>query len=50
MRTSLGVEADEAFDPDYMQALVDFAYQRTLDGETWSDFETLMNSAVAGDL
>ena len=32
---ALGVEATEPFDPIYMKALLDYAYQRTIDGQAW---------------
>ena len=38
----IGVEATEAFDPRYMRALFDFGYRRTLEGNTWKDFETMI--------
>ncbi len=42
VRTDLGVEPTEAFDPRYMKALFDFGYRQTLEGGTWRDFSVLM--------
>jgi hypothetical protein len=36
------VEPSEAFDPRYMKALFEFGYRRTLEGNTWQDFETMI--------
>ena len=43
VHTELGLEPTEAFDPKYMSALFEFGYQRTLNGETWKNFESLMS-------
>ena len=40
----LGLESTEAFDPEYMSALFDYAHKRTLAGETWTDFMDMMNA------
>lgn len=44
VHTELGLEPTEAFDPKYMKALFDFAYRRTLAGETWTDFSDMINA------
>ena len=41
-REEVGVTPDEIFDPDLMKALFDFGYRRTLVGETWVDFEKVL--------
>lgn len=35
---SIGVEPAEEFDPKYMKALYEYGRQRTLNGETWTNF------------
>ncbi len=44
VHSDLGVEPTEAFDPNYMKALFEFGYRRTLAGETWKDFEAMMSA------
>jgi len=44
VRTELGLKPTEAFDPEYMKALLEFGYRQTLAGETWKDFETMMGA------
>ncbi len=36
-KQAINVEPTEAFDPKYMKAMFDYAYRRTIDGETWFD-------------
>jgi len=38
----LEVTPTEEFDPRYMKALFEYGHQRTLNGETWSDFFQLL--------
>ncbi len=38
------VQPAEAFDPVYMKALFEIAYRRTLNGETWQDFEAMLTA------
>jgi len=44
VRTDLGVDPTEVFDPKYMRALFDFGYREVLNGETWKDFGTMLRS------
>ena len=39
---AIGVAPTEEFDPEFMRALFDYAYERTLRGETWQDFSELI--------
>jgi predicted acylesterase/phospholipase RssA len=41
----IGVKPTEEFDPKYMKALFEYAHQRTLDGETWTNFFELLETA-----
>ena len=50
VRTDLGLEPTEAFDPEYMSALFEFGYQQTLDGETWIDFSQMIENLEAVEL
>jgi hypothetical protein len=43
-REQVNVEPSEAFDPNYMKALFEFAHSRTLQGETWKNFSELVES------
>lgn len=43
VHTELGLEPTEAFDPEYMKALFEFGYRRTLAGETWQDFSDMIS-------
>lgn len=38
----IGTEATEALDPRYTKALFEFGYRRTLGGNTWKNFETMI--------
>ena len=50
VRTDLGVDPTEVFDPKYMRALFDFGYREVLNGETWKDFGTMLRSIDRLDL
>jgi hypothetical protein len=41
---AIGIAATEAFDPEYMRALFQFGYRRTLQGDTWQDFSDMLNA------
>lgn len=44
VKSDLGVEPAEAFDPIYMKALFEFAYRQTLNGGTWQDFSAMLSA------
>jgi predicted acylesterase/phospholipase RssA len=41
----IGVKPPEEFDPKYMKALFEYGQRRTLDGETWTNFFDLLETA-----
>jgi predicted acylesterase/phospholipase RssA len=41
----IGVKPTEEFDPKYMKALFEYGQRRTLDGETWTNFFDLLETA-----
>ena len=45
---AIGIAATEAFDPEYMRALFQFGYRRTLQGDTWQDFSEMMDAVQVG--
>jgi len=49
-REQIGVEPSEVFDPDYMRALFDYGYRRTLQGNTWKDFSEFLDATEAAEL
>ncbi len=40
---AIAVTPTEEFDPNYMKALFEYGYERTMKGETWEDFSKLVH-------
>jgi hypothetical protein len=38
------VKPSEKFDPNYMKALFDYGYERTMNGQTWANFSELIDA------
>jgi predicted acylesterase/phospholipase RssA len=48
--SAVDVQAEEAFDPNYMKALFDFGYQRAVSGKPWLDVSDALYSGSTENL